>query len=357
MLSLGNKKTGTIGVQITPLQIRMVELSGTLSAPTVEHYWLEPLAPDIYNGSDVLDQPKLGEAIKAAYQKGKFSGKNISIALPAHLIISREFVLTAEDLSDPQEFVDKEAAANVPMDIEDCYLDYQVLDPVDSSNTAFTVAYAASKKQHVDEYVGAIEIAGLTPKVVDSDQNAMLHVLDAIALYQFDGSTESVMSVHIGHDQTKYMVIREGRIVWTHDQSGGLRNLQESISGMFGVELGDALSMALNPGAYAEEFPSLEADLVQPFVDGHAMDILRAVEQYNEQSTVLGVNHLWLSGEACGLPGLEDTVRDRSGIESVEVANPLGHCSLGSKIKAEALLEAAPVLMVAAGMAFRSFPQ
>ena len=95
MFSLGNKKTGTIGVQITPLQIRMVELSGTLSAPTVEHYWLEPLAPDIYNGSDVLDQPKLGEAIKAAYQKGKFSGKNMSIALPAHLIISLEFVLTA----------------------------------------------------------------------------------------------------------------------------------------------------------------------------------------------------------------------------------------------------------------------
>lgn len=357
MFSFGNKKTGTIGVQITPMQLRMVELSGTLGSPTVEHYWLEPLAADIYNGSDVLDQPKLGDAIKAAYQKGKFSGKHIAIALPSHLIISREFILPVDDLSDPQELVDREVASNIPMDIEDCYLDYQILEAVDDSKTAFHVAYAVSKKQHVDEYVGAIEIAGLNPKVVDSDQNAMLHALEAIAHHQYDGLADAVMSVQIGYDQTRYAVVRGDRIVWSHDQSGGLRDLQDSISHMYGVDLMAALDIAKNPGAHLEEYPSLEADVVQPFVDGHAMDILRVVEQYNEQATPIGINHLWLSGEACGLFGVEDTVRARTGIENVEIANPLGHCTLGSKIKSSALLEDAPLLMVATGMAFRSFPQ
>ena len=351
---LRNNKKGYVGIQLTSTQIRMVELSGDPSQPTVEHFAVLDIPNDVYNGNDVQDQPRLGELIKAAFVKGQFNRKQVAIALPSNLVITKEFFLPLDESTDYMDIVEQEVSNNVPLDIDEIYIDYKILGPAEN-NEFLLAAYAVSKKQHVDEYVGALEIAGLLTKIVDTDHNAMLHTVDAIARYQKSGISEkNILSVFIGHDKTEYMVFRNEKLIWVREHHVCARTLQDSLSAILGVDYEEANNIIQHPHGYMEQYPNLETDVLQPFIDGLAMEVGRHIEMFNQEATAFGIEYIWLSGEGAHLGGLEETILARTETRS-EVVNPLGHCQLGNKVSGEELMDVAPLLMVATGMALRTF--
>lgn len=351
---LRKNKKGYVGIQLTSTQIRMVELSGSLDAPTVEHYIVQEMPPDIYNGNDVQDQQRLGEAIKAAFTRGHFSQKNVAIALPSNLVITKEFTLPADQTADHRDMVESEVQNTVPLDIDEIYIDYKILGPADNPDN-LNAAYAVSKKQHVDEYIGALEIAGLIAKIVDTDHNAVLHAIDAVAKYQNDGCVdENILNVSIGIDKTEYLVFRNEKLLWSREHHVCARTLTDSMTAILGIEQSEAFNIIKSTDSYNEMYPSLEIDIVQPFVDSLSMEVMRHIEMFNEESQSFGIQHIWLSGEGASLPGLEETILARTSIES-EIINPLGHSKLGHKIAPDELMVMAPLLMVATGMALRTF--
>ena len=352
---LRNNKKGYVGIQLTSTQIRMVELSGEPNKPTVEHYAVLDIPSDVYNGNDVQDQPRLGELIKKAFIQGHFSRKNIAIALPSNLVITKDMLLPADQSEDEHmELVEQEVRNNVPLDIEEIYLDFKNLGPSENPDLLLA-AYAVSKKQHVDEYVGALEIAGLSTTIVDTDHNAMLHTVDAIARYQKGGcEDENIMSVLIGHDKTEYMVFRNEKLIWAREHHLCARTLQESLGSTLGLDNEEANNIIKHPHGYTDQYPNLETDVLQPFIDGLAMEVMRHIEMFNEEAASFGIQHIWLSGEGAHLSGLEETILARTNVES-EIVNPLGHCQLGNKVSPDELMDIAPLLMVATGMALRTF--
>lgn len=351
--TLRNKKNGYVGVQLTSTQIRIVELSGEPSQPIVEHFAVFDIPADVYNGNDVQDQPRLGELLKAAFSQGRFNNKNIAIALPSSLVITKEFLLPADEL-DFMGLVEQEVANNVPLDLEEIYIDYKILG-TSTTDGMLNAAYAVSKKQHVDEYVGALEIAGLFTKIVDTDHNAMLHAVDAIARFQKSGcENENIMSVLIGHEKTEYMVFRNEKMIWVREHHTCARTLQDSLSATLGLDATEANNIIKHPGNYTEQYPNLETDVLQPFIDGLALEVMRHIEMFNEEATFFSIQHIWLSGEGAHLNGLEETILARTSVES-EIINPLGHCRLGRGVSSEELMDIAPLLMVATGMALRTF--
>ena len=352
--TLRNNKKGYVGIQLTSTQIRMVELSGEPNQPVVEHFAVFDIPSDVYNGNDVQDQPRLGELIKAAFNKGDFSRKNVAIALPSNLVITKEFFLPAEESNEHMGLVEQEVANNVPLDLDEIYIDFKILGPAENEELLLA-AYAVSKKQHVDEYVGALEIAGLSAKIVDTDHNAMLHTIDAIAQHQKDGcKDENIMSVSIGHEKTEYLIFRNEKLIWVREHYMSARTLQESLSTTLGLDVDEANEVIKQPQSYTEQYPNLETDVLQPFVDGLAMEVMRHIEMFSEEAEFFGIQHIWLSGEGAHLTGLEETIFARTNIES-EIVNPLGHCKLGSKVSGDELMDIAPLLMIATGMAMRTF--
>lgn len=352
--NLRKNKKGYVGIQLTSTQIRMVELSGTADFPIVEHFIVREIPPDIYNGSDVQDQQRLGDAIRKAFEKGGFTKKGVAIALPSNLVITREFTLPAGQEADHWDMVESEVQQTVPMNIDEIYIDYTILGPHENPDLVYA-AYAVSKKQHVDEYIGALEIAGLVAKIVDTDHDATLHAIIDIAKHQKEGClNENILNVSIGLDKTEYMAFRNEKMLWSREHHVCARTLLEAIVDMFGVEPEEALAVIRNPAGYVNKYPNVITDFVQPFVDSLALEVLRHIEMFNEESTSFGIQHIWLSGEGSHLTGLDETISARTGLKSQE-CNPLAHCKLGSKINSEDLVDVAPLLMVATGMALRTF--
>jgi len=66
------------------------------------------------------------------------------------------------------------------------------------------------------------------------------------------------------------------------------------------------------------------------------------------------VNYIVLSGGSASIPGLDEMVQEKLGTRAV-VANPIIDMSIAPKVNATALSNDAPSLMVACGLALRSF--
>ena len=60
------------------------------------------------------------------------------------------------------------------------------------------------------------------------------------------------------------------------------------------------------------------------------------------------------SGGCASIPGIAQQVEEQLGVSTV-VANPLAQMTLGPRVQAQALAQDAPALMIACGLALRSF--
>jgi len=70
--------------------------------------------------------------------------------------------------------------------------------------------------------------------------------------------------------------------------------------------------------------------------------------QYND------VDHIILAGGTASISGLDELVQDKVGTTTT-VSNPFVNMSLATKVNAAALSNDAPALMIACGLALRSF--
>ncbi len=66
------------------------------------------------------------------------------------------------------------------------------------------------------------------------------------------------------------------------------------------------------------------------------------------------VDHIILAGGCASIPGLDERIQSELDI-SVSIASPFTHVSLGPKVNPQALSKDAPALLIACGLALRTF--
>ena len=66
------------------------------------------------------------------------------------------------------------------------------------------------------------------------------------------------------------------------------------------------------------------------------------------------VDHILMAGGSASIPGVDDLIEEKVGT-STSIANPFANMSLANRVKAQALSNDAPALMIACGLALRSF--
>ena len=66
------------------------------------------------------------------------------------------------------------------------------------------------------------------------------------------------------------------------------------------------------------------------------------------------LGQLVLAGGCASIPGIAEMIEEQLGVPAV-VANPLAGMSLSGRVQAQTLAQDAPALMIACGLALRSF--
>jgi len=348
----GKKNKIVLGVDISSSSVKLLELSKSGDKLRVESYAVEPLPANSVVEKSINDSEAVGETIRKVLSKSRSNVKLAAVAVAGSAVITKTIQMGAElNEQDLENQIALEADQYVPYPLDEVAIDFEVLGPSEDNADQVDVLLAACRKENVELREETLELAGLTSEVVDVEAHAVERAFDLIAS-QFDESAEerTVAVVDIGSTMTTLSVLAEGQTVYTREQLFGGRQLTEEIQRRYGLSFEEA-GLAKKQGGLPDDY---EREVLEPFKEAVVQQVARSLQFFFGSSQYNEVDYVVLAGGVASVPDLAEMVQEKVGIKTV-VANPFAEMTLNSKVNASALSNDAPSLMIACGLAMRSF--
>ncbi|AJO76147.1 pilus assembly protein PilM [Pseudomonas sp. MRSN 12121] len=349
MLGLFSKKASSLlGIDISSTSVKLVELSRIGQRFQVEACGVEPLPANAVVEKNIVEPEGVGHALSRLLARTRPGVKNAALALAGSAVISKVIEMDAGLSDDDRESQLKvEADQYIPYPLDEAALDFDVLGYSARHPERVDVLLAACRREHIEIREVALELAGLTPRVVDLETCALER---SLALAAGPVASGSVALVDIGATLTTLNVVQAGQIIYSREQLFGGEQLTEQIQRRYGLskeEAGLAKKKGGLPDGYAQA-------VLQPFQETAVEQVSRSLQLFQASASQHRIGSLLLAGGSAGLPGLASLLQQRLGLP-VRIANPFAGMSLGSKVDAAVLASEAPALMIACGLALRSF--
>ncbi len=340
-----------VGVDISSTAVKLLQLSRAGNRYRVEHYAVEPLPPNAVVEKNIVEPEAVGEAIKRAMARSGTRAKHAAAAVSGSAVIIKVIPLPAELEGDELEAqVELEAVNYVPYPIEEVNLDFEVLGEMPGSPDSVQVLLAASRSENVEIRASALELGGLTPKVMDVEafaiENAFALLADQLTVPR-DGL---VALIDAGATMTTLNVLRNGRSVYSREQVFGGKQLTDEVMRRYSLSYEEA-GLAKRQGGLPETY---EAEVLEPFREALVQQVSRLLQFFYAGSEFNRVDQIVLAGGCAAIDGIAAMVEEQLGVPTM-IANPLAHMTLGPRVQAHALAQDAPALMIACGLALRSF--
>ncbi len=351
-LLFARKQPPLVGIDISSSAVKVLELSKDGEQYRVERYAVEPLPQNAVVEHAITEVEQVAEAVERAVKRSGTRLKHAAVAVPAANVITKVIKMPA-NLTDQerQTQIEMEADHYIPYPLDEVNLDWQVLGPPEPNATEVDVIMAACRKEVVDDYLAVIQGRGLTPSIVDIETYAMEHSYELIANHMPGGGMEKTVAIlDVGAMTTTINVMHNNRSVYTRHHAFGGRQLTEEIQRRYGLSYEEA-GLAKKQGGLPDNY---QTDVLRPFMEAMCQEIMRALQFFYSSSPFNSVDQLLLAGGCAQIPGIDELVAARIGVPAM-VANPFVSMSISSRIKPQLLSNDAPSLMIACGLALRSF--
>ncbi len=348
---LSRKKPPLIGLDISSTSVKMMELSKTGSSYRIEGIGVEPLPANAVVEKNVAEIESVGESVKRALSKSKIKSKNVAIAVAGSSVITKKITMPASLSDDEMEGqIQLEADQYIPYPLEEVALDFQILGPTEHNSETVDVLLAACRSENVDDRVAAIELAGLTPKIVDIEAYTIETVFSVMSPQLPDeGMDKTVAIVDIGATMTSLSVIHNHKLIYTREQNFGGKQLTEEIMRRYGLSYDEA-GLAKRQGGLPDNY---EPEVLEPFKETTAQQVSRFLQFFYSAGGDIGnIDHLVLAGGTASLPNLAELTESHIGVPTT-IANPFAEMSTSSRVNKANLEADAPSFLIAAGLAIR----
>lgn len=348
----GKKRTAPVlGIDISSSSVKLLELSRSGDQYRVESYAVASLPPNAVVEKNIAEVEAVADVLRSVHGRARTKLKTVAVAVAGSAVITKLIDMPAGLSDDAMETqISLEADQYIPYPLDEVALDFEVQGPALTSPEQVEVLLAACRRENVDSRVDALELAELAAKVVDVEAYAVERAFKLVQS-QFDYDDESVIAiVDIGATMTTLSVLVGGNTVYTREQLFGGRQLTEEIQRRYGLTVEEA-GLAKKQGGLPDDY---DHDVLDPFKDAVVQQITRSLQFFFSSSQYNDVDHILLAGGVASMPGLVELVQERLGT-TTSVANPLARMSVASRVDVAALSNDAPSLMIACGLAMRSF--
>lgn len=341
-----------VGVDISSTAVKLLQLSRSGNRYRVEHYAVEPLPPNAVVEKNIVEVEAVGEAIKRAVARSGTKAKHAAAAVAGSSVITKVIPMPGDlDDDDLESQVELEAGNYVPYPIDEVNHDFEVLGPVPGSPDMIQVLLAASRSENVEVRASALELGGLVPKIMDVEAFAIENAFALLADHLISPRDGLVALIDSGATMTTLNVLRNGRSLYSREQVFGGKQLTDEVMRRYGLSYEEAGVAKRQQGALPESY---HAEVLQPFKEAMVQQVSRLLQFFYAGSEFNRVDQIVLAGGGASIPGIAEMVAEQLGIPTT-VANPLAHMTLGPRVQAHALAQDAPALLIACGLALRSF--
>jgi type IV pilus assembly protein PilM len=346
-----SKTPPLIGVDISSTAVKLLQLSQSGGRYRVEHYAVEPLPPNAVVEKNIVEVEAVGEAIKRALARSGAKTKFAAAAVAGSAVITKVIPMPADLSEDDLEGqIQAEAGQYIPYPLEEVSLDFEVLGPVKDNPDMMNVLLAASRTENVDVRVAALDIGGLSAHTVDVEAFAMENAYRLVADQLSVPKDATVAIVDIGATMTTLIVLKNQRTIYTREQVFGGKQLTDEVMRRYGLSYEEA-GLAKRQGGLPESY---EIEVLEPFKEAMVQQISRLLQFFFAGSEFSKVDQIVLAGGCASITGIADMVEEQLGVPAL-VANPVAGMALSGRVQAQTLQQDAPALMIACGLALRSF--
>ena len=346
------KADAKVGLDISSTAVKLLELSQSGDRYRVESYAVVPLPPHAVVEKNIADVESVGAAINRAVKKSGTKAKNAAVAVAGSAVITKVIALPANLSEDEMESqIELEADQYIPYPLDEVNLDFQIIGPSEKSADSVDVLLAASRSENVEVRVAACELGGLVAKVVDVEAYAMENAYTLIAPQLPNGGVGMTIAIiDVGATMTTLNVIHDFKIIYTREQVFGGKQLTEEIQRRYGLSYEEA-GLAKKQGGLPDNYAP---EVLKPFKDAMVQQVSRSLQFFFSSSQYNSVDQVVLAGGCASIPGIDELIEDKLGVTTT-LANPFANMALANRVKPQQLGSDAPALMIACGLALRSF--
>ena len=351
MLRLYRKPNkGLIGVDISSTSVKLLELSVKNGRYWVESYGLSPLLEGSVVEKNILNPEPVADALERALNLANPQSKNVALAVPTSMVIHKVIEMDAEMSDEEREVqIRMDAEQYIPFPLDEVSLDFEVLPDRLANSNRVNVLLVATKTENIDSRVEVLEISGLTAKIADVESYALERAFEVFS-DTLPMGVNLVGILDIGHTMTTLSVMQQGKIIYTREQVFGGKQLTQDVQNRYGLSYDEA-GRAKKDRTLPDDF---ETEVLMPFLEAVVQQAARSLQFFFSSSQFNEIDHILLAGGNANIPGLSKLLQQKLGYR-VTVANPFLQMGFSPQIDLKKIENDAPSLMVACGLALRSF--
>ena len=352
MFSFKRKSKKVLGIDISATAIKLLELGRSGSKHRVESYAVEPLRTNSVSEKTINDIEAVGDTILQAVKKSGSKTKQVAVAVAGSSVITK-IITMPNGLSDSEmeSQIQIEADQYIPFQLDEVSMDFEIMGEAKDNPDQVDVLLAASRSENVDNIVAAMDVAGLTARLVDVEAFAIENTVNMMVSDQYGWSANEIIAVaDVGSAITTFSVLENLKTIYSREQTFGGTQLTEDIQRRYGLSYEEA-GLAKKQGGLPDNYGP---EVLDPFMESMAQQIGRAQQFFLSSSSVGNIDHLILAGGCSSIPGIDQLIESKVDISTI-VANPFANMSVASRVPAAALSRDAPAMMIACGLALRSF--
>jgi len=341
-----------LGLDISSTSVKLLELSKSGARYRVESYGVEPLPPNAVVEKNISDVEGVGDAVKRLIARAKASSRTCAVAVAGSAVITKTIEMDASLSDDEMENqITVEADQYIPYPLDEVAIDFEVMGLAEDSADQVEVLLAACRRENVELREASLELGGVKPRVVDIEAHAMKRAFELVQPQLGTNPEDLVVAIiDIGATMTTLSVLADDKSIYTREQLFGGKQLTEEIQRRYGLSFEEA-GLAKKRGGLPDDY---DQEVLQPFKEAVLQQVTRSLQFFFSSSQYDDVDYIVLAGGTASIDGMAEMIENKLGTPTI-IANPFLDMALAGKVDSTALANDAPAMMIACGLAMRSF--
>lgn len=344
----GPKVQKVIGLDIGTRFIKAVVLEKSGEQYNLQAYACEPILGNAFAEREIKDFEAVSHALKKVKLALKTKNKCVAIAVSGSTVLNKVVYMDPGQTDHELESqIELEADSLIPYPLNEVYIDFEEVSGSQTTNGKVEVLLSAVHKELIDRRITLLGEVGYEAKIVDVESYALGAAVASLYPCEVD---ETIFCINIGATHLQMSVVKNGDIIYTKDHNFGMDALIQDLTMLYSQERSQ-IEQQLTDGTLPEAW---KQDAYPMFLANLEQHINRALQVYISASGAARPNALLICGGGGHLTTLPKDLTADLGIDVV-CFNPFAHMAIADNVNRGDLEQVSGQLIIAAGLASRSF--
>jgi len=349
-------KDHLVGLDIGSQCIKVAEIENTKTGRALKKFGMLELEPDLIEDGIIKEKDGVSDAIKTLFKDNHIKEKKVAVSIGGYSIIVKKInvqTMTEEQLLETIHF---EAEQYIPFDINDVNLDFQILGENENNPNQMNVLLVAAKKDLIDDYMSAVQMAGRHASIIDVDAFALQNIYETNYLPADETVEETdenlVTLLDIGASKTSLNILSGTTSLFMRDISLGCSQINHEIMSQSECSFQDA--ERIKSGSADDRINKAAiSSILSSFAEEWVTEVRRALDFFYSSIGDHEINKILLGGGGSNINELRELLSSETELP-IEIINPFENINIGNnKLDASYLQQVAPQAAIAMGLALR----